>query len=141
MHTKSNKQFTMPFRLEPSIKQACFSQQSVSLVYCKQQELLRLEADNDERVSSSPGRPRADLAQLTSNATQITARPAASPQVIPRLQNSPITPQRKPKKNSGLSLRAAQRMMLVTEKDRSLFRTLILTADSTFETGTVSDAP
>ena len=70
----------------PSIKQICFSQQCVSLVDCKQHELLRL--DNNERVSSSPGRPRADLAQLTSNATPITARPAASPQVITRLQNT-----------------------------------------------------
>ena len=120
------------------MKQVCFSQQSVSSVDFEQLELLRLEADNNERVSSSPGRPRADLAQLTSNATQITARPAASPQLIPRLQNSPNTPQRKPKKKSGLSLRATQRRMLVTERDRSLF---ILTTDSTFETGTVSDVP
>ena len=125
----------------PRVKQVCFSQQSVSLVGCKQHELLRLEADNNERVSSSPGRPRADLAQLTSNATPITARPAASPQEIPRLQNTPNTPQRRPKKKSGLSLRAAQRRMLVTERDCSLLPTLILTADSILETGTVSDAP
>ena len=91
----------MPFRLEPIIKQVCFSQQSVSLVDCKQHELLRLEADNNERVSSSPGRPRADLAQLTSNATPQTARPAASPQVIPRLQNTPNTPREDQRRKVG----------------------------------------